>query len=160
EGTSANYIEGTPYIGTITRMYPGAPDHRDGLFAWDPVARKKVWEVRERFPVWSGTLVTAGGLVFYGTMDRWFRAVDAATGALQWQFRTGSGVIGQPISFAGPDGKQYIAIYDGVGGWAGAIVANNLSTTDSTGADGFVGAMQDLKQVTTAGGTLYVFALD
>src|SRR3712207_8898711 len=52
------------------------------LTAWDPVAARPVWKLRERFPVWSGTLVTAGDVVFYGTMDRWFRAVDARTGEL------------------------------------------------------------------------------
>jgi hypothetical protein len=92
-------------------------------------------------------------------MDRWFKAVDASTGKLLWRFRTGSGIIGQPVTYRGPDGKQYVAIFDGVGGWAGAVVANDLSTRDSTGAAGFVGATADLKQHTEKGGTLYVFAL-
>jgi hypothetical protein len=76
-----------------------------------------------------------------------------------WQFRTGSGIIGQPTTYRGPDGHQYVAILSGVGGWAGAIVAGNLDPRDRTAALGFVGAMQDLKDVTTAGGMLYVFRL-
>jgi glucose dehydrogenase len=111
------------------------------------------------FPAWSGALATAGDVVFYGTMDRWFKALDARSGELLWQFRTGSGIIGQPISFRGPDGKQYVAIADGVGGWAGAIVAGSLDPRDETSALGFVGAMKDLPDHTGKGGTIYVFSL-
>ena len=118
-----------------------------------------MWSIPERFPAWSGALVTAGDVVFYGTMDGWFKAVDARTGQQLWQFKTGSGVIGQPISFKGPDGKQYIAVLAGVGGWAGAIVAGGLDSRDSTAALGFVNAVKDLPQYTTKGGELYVFAL-
>jgi glucose dehydrogenase len=92
-------------------------------------------------------------------MDGWFKAVDARTGKLLWRFKAASGIIGQPVSFRGPDGNQYIAVLDGVGGWAGAVVSGNLDPRDSTAALGFVYAMKDLKEVTKPGGTLYVFAL-
>jgi alcohol dehydrogenase (cytochrome c) len=92
-------------------------------------------------------------------MDRWFKAVDAGSGELLWQFRTGSGIIGQPITYLGPDGRQYVAILAGVGGWAGAVVSAGLDTSVPFGALGFVGAMTDLPEHTAAGGTLYVFAL-
>jgi lanthanide-dependent methanol dehydrogenase len=85
--------------------------------------------------------------------------VHARTGALLWQFRVGSGIVGQPITYRGPDGKQYVAILAGVGGWAGAIVAGDLDPRDSSAALGFVNAMKDLPSVTSKGGTLYVFAL-
>ncbi|GLC23919.1 methanol/ethanol family PQQ-dependent dehydrogenase [Roseisolibacter agri] len=159
ESTEANYIEGTPYVGANVRMYPGPGGHRGEVTAWDPVRGRAAWKLREPFPVWSGALATAGDVVFYGTMDRWFKAVDARTGALLWQFRTASGIIGQPITFRGPDGKQYVAILDGVGGWSGAIVAGAADPRDSTVALGFAGAMSDLPAVTNRGGTLYVFAL-
>jgi glucose dehydrogenase len=97
--------------------------------------------------------------VFYGTMDGWFKAVDATTGNLLWQYKTGSGIVGQPVSYRGPDGKQYVAVLSGVGGWAGAIVSGDLDPRDGTAALGFVNAMKDLKDRTTRGGTLYVFAL-
>jgi len=124
-----------------------------------PIAAKPVWSIKERFPVWSGALVTAGDVVFYGTMEGWFKAVNARTGEELWRFKTGSGIIGQPITFRGPDGKQYVAVLSGVGGWSGAIVAGGLDARDSSAALGFVNAVRDLPDVTTKGGTLYVFAL-
>ena len=159
EGLEANYIAGTPYVGASVKMYAGPGGNRGEFSAWDPVQKKKIWSIKEEFPAWSGALATAGDIVFYGTMDRFFKAVDARSGKLLWQYRTGSGIIGQPISYRGPDGKQYIAVADGVGGWAGAIVAGGLDPRDESSALGFVGAMQDLPQHTNKGGTIYVFAL-
>lgn len=140
-------------------MYVGPGGYRGEYMAWDPVGREKVWAIEESFPVWSGTVVTAGDVAFYGTMDRWFKAVDARSGELLWQFRTGSGIIGHPITYLGPDGRQYVAILAGVGGWAGAVVSGGLDPIVPFGALGFVGAMADLPEHTAAGGTLYVFAL-
>jgi lanthanide-dependent methanol dehydrogenase len=159
ESVEANYIAGTPYVGMNVRMHAGPGGHRGLLTAWDPVAARPAWEIKEDLPVWSGTLTTAGDVVFYGTMDGWFKAVDARNGAPLWQFKTGSGIIGQPVSYRGPDGKQYIAVMSGVGGWAGGIVAGNLDPRDSTAAAGFAAVMKDLPAKTTKGGTLYVFAL-
>ena len=159
EGTEANYISGTPYVAAIVKMYAGPGGNRGLFTAWDPIARKKVWEIKENFPVWSGTVVTAGDVVFYGTMEGWFKAVDARTGKPLWQFKTGSGIIGQPVVYRGPDQKEYVAILSGVGGWAGAVVAGGLDVRDSSAALGFVNAMKDLPQATTKGGMLYAFAL-
>jgi PQQ-dependent dehydrogenase (methanol/ethanol family) len=155
----ASYIAGTPFVGAEVRMYAGPGGHRGLFTAWDPVKARKVWEIEERFPVWSGALVTAGDVVFYGTMDGWFKALDARSGKLLWQFKTESGVIGQPITFRAPDGQQYVAVLAGVGGWSGAIVSANLDARDSTAALGFVNAMRDLPSVTKKGGHLYVFGL-
>ncbi|MFL6592529.1 MAG: methanol/ethanol family PQQ-dependent dehydrogenase [Luteimonas sp.] len=154
-----NYIAGTPYVGAEVRMYAGPGGNRGVFTAWDPVKRRAAWEFKEDLPLWSGTLATAGDLVFYGTMDGWFKALDARTGALKWQFKTDSGVIGQPVSYRGPDGRQYIAVLSGVGGWAGSIVVGNMDPRDATGALGFANATRDLKDKTSPGGTLYVFAL-
>ena len=159
EGLEANYIAGTPYVGMNVRMYAGPGGNRGEFLAWDPVNGKKVWGLPEKFPVWSGALATAGDVVFYGTMDGWFKAVDAHTGNLLWQFKCGSGIIGQPISYKGADGKQYIAILSGIGGWSGAIVAGGLDPRDATAALGFAAAMTDLPNATTKGGMLYVFSL-
>jgi len=159
EAETANYIAGTPYIGMNVRMTVGPGGHRGEFTAWDPVNAKPVWKLKEEFPVWSGALVTGGDVVFYGTMDGWFKAVDARTGGGRWRFKTGSGIIGQPITYRGPDGKQFVAVLSGVGGWAGSIVSGELDPRDASGANGFVNAMRDLPQHTSKGGTLYVFSL-
>ena len=159
ESVQTNYIAGTPYVGANVVMKPGPGGNRGAVTAWDVAGRKAAWEIKEDFPVWSGALVTAGDIAFYGTMDGWFKAIDAKSGNLLWKFKCSSGVIGQPVAYRGPDGHEYVAIMSGVGGWAGAIVAGNLDPRDPSGALGFVGAMADLKLKTTPGGTLYVFAL-
>jgi PQQ-dependent dehydrogenase (methanol/ethanol family) len=155
----ANYIAGTPYVGSDVKMYAGPGGNRGVFTAWDPINRRKVWEIKEDLPLWSPALATAGGLIFYGTMDGWFKAVDARTGKQLWQFKAGSGIIGQPISYRGPDGRQYIAVVCGVGGWSGAVVSAQMDTRDPTGALGFVNAMKDLPMKSTAGGMLYVFTV-
>ena len=159
QGVQANYIAGTPYVGANVRMYAGPGGNRGAFSAWDPVAAKAVWTIKEKFPAWSGALATAGDVVFYGTMDGWFKCVDDRSGNLLWQFKVGSGIIGQPVTYRGPDGKQYVAVLSGVGGWSGAIVSGGLNPKDGTGALGFVNAMTDLPDYTTKGGMLYVFSL-
>jgi PQQ-dependent dehydrogenase (methanol/ethanol family) len=159
ESQEANYIAGTPYVGANVRMFAGPGGNRGELSAWDPVKRAKAWSIKEDLPLWSGTLATAGDVVFYGTMDGWFKAVDARSGAELWRFKTGSGIIGQPVTYRGPDGRQYVAVLSGVGGWAGAVVVGDLDTRDPTAAKGFAAAVPDLKEKTTKGGMLYVFAL-
>jgi len=159
EGVQVSYIAGTPFVGADVKMYAGPGGNRGALVAWDPVRGRAVWTIEEPFPVWSGVLVTASDLVFYGTMDGWFKAVDARTGQLRWKFKVASGIIGQPVSYLGPGGKQYVAVAAGVGGWSGAIVSGELDPADPTAALGFVNAMKDLPSYTTRGGVLYAFAL-
>jgi PQQ-dependent dehydrogenase (methanol/ethanol family) len=156
---NANYVAGTPFLGADVKMYAGPGGNRGVFTAWDPVANRKVFEIKEDLPLWSPALVTGGGIVFYGTMDGWFKAIDARNGKLLWQFKTASGIIGQPISYRGPDGRQYIAVPSGVGGWAGAIVSADLDPHDPTAALGFVNAVKDLKSRSSKGGMVYVFAL-
>ncbi len=163
QGVEANYIAGTPYVGANVRMYSAAgrndTTHRGNLTAWDPAARKMAWQIPEKFPVWSGTVATAGDVVFYGTMDRWFKAIDARSGKLLWQKQLPSGVIGQPVTYLGPDGKQYVAVLSGVGGWAGAAALGIMPEEDPGIALGFAIAVKDLPQHTPQGGSLHVFAL-
>src|SRR5439155_25364442 len=96
-----------------------------------------------------------GEVVFCGAMEGWLKAVDAGRGELLWQFKTGSGIIGQPIAYRGPDGKEYIAVQSGIGGWPGAIVSADLDTRDKTAGNGWGGVLAELKQATTKGGVLY-----
>ena len=157
--TQANYIAGTPYLGSSTTMYPGPGGYQGEFVAWDVANAKKVWSIKEPLlPVYSGVLATGGDVVFYGTMDGWFRAVDARNGKVLWQFKTGSGIVGDPITFLGPDHKQYVAIYSGIGGWMGAVAQPTVTTDDEYAALGVTGAMKNLKKMTAPGDTLYVFA--
>jgi PQQ-dependent dehydrogenase (methanol/ethanol family) len=160
EAAEVSYIAGTPYIGANVVYKPGPGGHQGWFTAWDPVAAKPRWAIAEKYPVWSGALSTAGDVVFYGTMEGWFKAVDANTGQVLWQFKTGSGIIGQPVAYRGPDGHEYIAVLSGIGGWPGAVIVNDLDTRDATAAAGWGEAMRDLKNETTRGGTLYVFSLE
>jgi PQQ-dependent dehydrogenase (methanol/ethanol family) len=160
EGTEVSYIAGTPYVGASVVYKPGPGGHQGEVTAWDPAAGKPAWKILEKYPAWSGTLATAGGLVFYGTMEGWFKAVDARTGQVLWQFKTGSGIIGQPITYRGPDGHQYVAVFSGIGGWPGSVVVNDLDTRDETAGNGWGLAMRDLKKDTARGGALYVFTVE
>ncbi|MGA3193855.1 MAG: PQQ-dependent dehydrogenase, methanol/ethanol family [Terriglobales bacterium] len=157
-GEDVNYIAGTPYLGASVRMYPGPGGYQGELIAWDVANAKKAWGIKEAdLPVYSGVLATAGDVVFYGTMDGWFRAVDARSGSVLWQQKLTSGIIGNPMTFIGPDGKQYVAIYAGIGGWMGAVALPSVSTDDDYAALGVVGAMKKIKQMTNPGGAVYVF---
>jgi PQQ-dependent dehydrogenase (methanol/ethanol family) len=160
EGVAVSYIAGTPFVGANVVYKPGPGGNQGELTAWDPAAGRAVWKIPEHFPAWSGTLVTAGDVVFYGTMEGWFKAVDARTGQVLWQFKAGSGIIGQPVSYRGPDGHQYIAVFSGIGGWPGGIIVNDLDTRDETAANGWGKAMADLKAATNKGGMLYVFTVE
>jgi len=154
----ANYIAGTPYLGSSTTMYPGPGGYQGEFLAWDVAHARKVWGIKDQqLPVYSGVLATGGGLVFYGTMEGDFRAVDAKTGAILWNFKTGSGIVGNPMTFKGPDGKQYVAIYSGVGGWMGAVAFSSISLSDPYAALGVTGAMKPIKKLSAPGDSLYVF---
>ena len=159
KGIEANYIAGTPYLGADVRMYIGPGGYQGELVAWDVTRKRKVWAVREsQFPLYSGVLATGGGLVFYGTMDGWFKAVDARTGAELWKTKLASGIISNPMTYKGPDGKQYVAVYAGIGGWMGAAALPTVSPDDPYAALGANGATRELKRVTGPGDVLYVFS--
>jgi PQQ-dependent dehydrogenase (methanol/ethanol family) len=159
QGLKANFIQGTPFVGASVTMRAGPGGNRGEFMAWDAATGTKKWGIPERFPVWSGALATAGGVVFYGTLDRQFKAVDATTGKLLFQTQLDSGTVGHPMTFIGPDGRQRVAIYSRPGGFAGAVVAGQLSTDDPFAALGMVAATTDLPQFTGRGGSVHVFKL-
>lgn len=119
-----------------------------GIQAWDVNTGQTVWKEKyEKSWNWGSILSTGGGLIFSGgTSDRMFRAYDAKSGRQLWQFKTNSGIIAPPISYA-VDGVQYIAVTSGWGVDAAFVQ----------------GLMHDLsgwepKQV-AQGGVIWVFAL-
>src|SRR3712207_4338173 len=130
EAVEANYIAGTPFVGMNVKMYAGPEGHRGEFTAWDVANARPAWKLKERFPVWSGALVTAGDVVFYGTMDGWFKALDARTGTLLWRFQTGAGVIGPPITILGPDRVPYVPGLAGTAWRAGGIGVARLVSPD------------------------------
>ena len=134
------YIPGAPYdgmemaaprragwqLGRVHRLGPGEGSQglgHQGKSLWDE------WGVDD-----------CSDLVFYGTLDGWFRAVDARSGKVLWSQKVGSGINAQPIAFLGPDKREYIAVYTGVGGAAGVI--------------------QHVAGYPPGGNTLYVFSVD
>ncbi|MGH9455098.1 MAG: PQQ-binding-like beta-propeller repeat protein, partial [Terriglobia bacterium] len=124
--------------------YPAPGGGLGEFIAWNPVTGKRVWAIKETYMTMSGVVATAGDVVFYGTADGWFRAVDARSGKVLWSHKLGSGIIGQPMTYLGPDHRQYIAIAAGVGGAAGV----NADANAVKGIDFPAG-----------GNTLYVFSL-
>jgi len=152
-----SYTAGQPYVGATLSMYPPPGKKNMGNFiAWDAGKGKIVWSVPELFSVWSGALATAGGVVFYGTLEGYLKALDAKTGKELYKFKTPSGIIGNVTTYE-HGGKQYIAVLSGVGGWAGIGLAAGL--TDPQAGLGAVGGYAGLRDYTSLGGQLTVFAL-
>jgi PQQ-dependent dehydrogenase (methanol/ethanol family) len=176
-----SYTAGQPYVGATVSMYP-TPESHGGMgnfIAWDAAKGEIVWSKPEQFSVWSGALATAGDVIFYGTLEGYVKAVDNEGNEL-FKFKTPSGIIGN-INTYEHDGKQYIAVLSGVGGWAGiglaggllqaegaaawqAAVAGQKAPTDeeksiSTAGLGAVGGYASLADYTTLGGQLTVFGL-
>ncbi|HME28696.1 MAG TPA: lanthanide-dependent methanol dehydrogenase XoxF5 [Pseudolabrys sp.] len=152
-----SYVAGQPYVGATLSMYPPPGEKNMGNFiAWDAGKGRIVWSVPELFSVWSGALATAGGVVFYGTLEGYLKAVDAKTGKELYKFKTPSGIIGNVMTYE-HGGKQYVAVLSGVGGWAGIGLAAGL--TGPQEGLGAVGGYAGLRDYTSLGGQLTVFAL-
>ena len=181
EPYKVSYTAGQPYVGATVSMYP-TPNSHGGMgnfIAWDAAKGEIVWSVPEQFSVWSGALATAGDVVFYGTLEGYIKAVGP-DGKELYKFKTPSGIIGN-INTYEHDGKQYIAVLSGVGGWAGIGLAGGLLAPEnaaawqtavagerapgeeaasvSTAGLGAVGGYAALADYTTLGGQLTVFAL-
>jgi lanthanide-dependent methanol dehydrogenase len=184
EPFKVTYTAGQPYVGATLSMFPPAGEtHMGNFIAWDNKAGKIVWSNKEQFSVWSGALATAGGVVFYGTLEGYLKAVDAKTGKELYKFKTPSGIIGNVTTYE-QGGRQYVAILSGVGGWAGIGLAAGLLAPENaaawqgaagraaagralesaernvdTAGLGAVGGYAALVNYTALGGTLTVFAL-
>jgi alcohol dehydrogenase (cytochrome c) len=112
----ATYKAGEWYVGIdLTDLWDWGTGPRGHLTAIDPMTGKAKWEVPSDIPRFSGVLSTAGGVVFSGQLTGEFEAFDAADGKKLWQFQTGSGIEGQPVTWE-QDGVQYVAIASGYGG--------------------------------------------
>jgi len=141
--SDVSYKRGVFYLGAEFPTKEGPGGFLGELVAWDPVANKKVWGIKEDLPFNGGTLSTGGNLVFSGNLHGDFRAIDAKTGTVLWSKNLGSGIGAGPVTYS-VDGKQYVAI---VVGRTAALPA-------------FLGEIGK-KMVAAApeGGALFVFAL-
>jgi PQQ-dependent dehydrogenase (methanol/ethanol family) len=153
-----SHLKGTPYMGINSPYHAGSDKNMGAFIAWDAATGKRKWSIEEPFPVWSGSLATRGNVVFYGTLDGWFKAADASTGAVLWKFKVGSGVVGDPITFSGADGKQYVAIYAGIGGdWL--LLSGDVKSDDPSDVRDPADFARDLARHTSQGGLVWIFAL-
>ncbi|MEZ2126886.1 MULTISPECIES: methanol/ethanol family PQQ-dependent dehydrogenase [unclassified Sinorhizobium] len=181
EPYKVGYTAGQPYVGATVSMYPAPKSHggMGNFIAWDAAKGEIVWSKPEQFSVWSGALATDGDVVFYGTLEGYIKAVDK-DGKELYKFKTPSGIIGNINTFE-HNGKQYVAVLSGIGGWAGiglaggllqaegaaawqAAVAGKNAPSDqaqsiSTAGLGAVGGYAALADYTTLGGQLTVFGL-
>jgi len=141
KAVQADYKAGEWYVGMdLSDLWEWPSGPRGYLKAIDPMTGKTKWENPSDIPRFSGVLSTAGGVVFSGQLTGEFEAFDADTGKKLWQFQTGSGIEGQPVTWQ-QDGKQYVAVSSGIGG------VYSLFSGDARLAS------------VPAGGSLWVFAL-
>ncbi len=112
------YRQGAAYLGAGFTIKPLFDDHIGAMKAIDPNTMEIKFEVHNAAPLWSSAMATAGGLVFYGTPEGYIKAIDDENGEVLWQFQTGSGVVGQPITWEDEDGVQWLSV---VSGWGGAV---------------------------------------
>ncbi len=127
--------QGTVYVFANVYMYPEKPGISGKIKKFDVLTGKADWEIPDPYPNWGGTMDTDGGLMFYGSNNGDFRAVDRKSGKVVWQQRLGSGIIGNPITYK-VKGKQYVSIFAGLGGWIGIPVTAGLDMEDKFGAIG------------------------
>jgi len=149
-GATQTYEAGKLWLGTeikdIGLNVVQGTDHVGEIQAWDMNTGKKVWTRTFESHNWGPVLTTGGGLVFAGgTNDRYFRAFDAKSGELVWQWRTNSGITAVPSSFS-VDGVQYIAVQSGWG-------------VDAQRMQGALDEARGTKTDVPQGGVIWVFAI-
>ncbi len=169
ESVSSKYQTAQPWVGaTISQFSLGSKIQgldaisNDGfgkIAAINPLTKKTIWQNKEEFTLWSGVLSTSSNLVFYGTLHRWFKAVDAKTGKDLWRYQLGSGSVSNPFTYS-LKGRQFIGTYSALGGWA-SVAADLAHCGNGCGALGFNGEFaQILKHnARPSGGAINIFSL-
>jgi lanthanide-dependent methanol dehydrogenase len=161
EPFKVEYTAGQPYVGATLSMFPAPKSHggMGNFIMWDAGTGKIVKSKPEKFSVWSGALVTAGGVACYGTLEGYVKCVDANDITKElYKFKTPSGIIGNLNTWE-HKGKQYIGVLSGIGGWAGIGLAAGLDPEKGTEGLGAVGGYKELSKYTDLGGVLTVFSL-
>ncbi len=149
--------QGTVYVFANVYMFPEKPGTTGKIKKFDVLTGKTEWEIPDPYPNWGGTLVTDGGLMFYGSLGGDFRAVDRKSGKVLWSRKLASGSIANPITYK-IKGKQYVSILSGIGGWIGVPVTAGLDLSDKFGAIGATAMTKaaNLDKI-PQGGTLFTF---
>ena len=161
EGIEANYIAGTPYLGADVKMYPGPGGYQGELVGVGRRAQPQGVGRQGRRSSRS-TAACSRPAATSSSTGRWTAGSRRSTRAPApscGSSTCASGIVGNPITYLGPDGKQYVAVYSGIGGWMGAVAFPDVSADDPYAALGVVGAMKDIKKYTAPGDTVYVFGL-
>ena len=127
----------------ILQLKPGSDGDIGRLEAVDLKTLKSAWSHRERAPQSTAVLPTAGGIVFEGSLDRYFKAYDARTGQELWRVRLNDVPNAPPITFA-VEGKQFVAVATGAG---------------SPYTRTWIGLTPDIRNPPGGGATLWVFEL-
>src|SRR5262249_62356698 len=117
------FKEGIPYWGAGVQV--DAEDMAGSVSAFDPATGREAWRWRNDVPMCASVLATGGGLVFAGEPTGEFNALNARTGELMWQFQCGSGHHSSPTTYS-VDGRQYVAVPSGWGGWIEGFVPGML----------------------------------
>lgn len=107
------FAEGMPYWGGEVSLDADQAGH---VKAFDPATGREAWRWDAPHPIVASLLTTAGDLVFAGEPSGMLNALDARTGDVLWRFQTGSGIHSNPVTYS-IDGRQYIAVPTGWGGW-------------------------------------------
>lgn len=159
EGLKAEYIAGAPFMGQNITMTLGPGGLFSGeLVAWDITSNTRKWAYPEPAAIYSGVLATQGDVIFYGTLDNKFKALDAITGDLLFETALTDangyecGTVGTPITFMGPDKQQRVAVFSGVGWLAGGFTASGKPCPGKTGSES--------GGATNGGGRVHVFKLN
>ena len=156
---AVTYIAGTPFIGGSAPEKGGPGGYRGEFIAWDASTGKKIWGIKEPYPVWGGALATAGGVVFYGTLDGWFKAVDARTGKVLYQFKVGSGVVAIPSPTpARMESSMWRFMQESAATW-GCLIAGDVAASLPYDVRERGTTLPDLARWTSWGGELFVFSL-
>ena len=151
------YVKGQHYKGGTHTTYAVKNSHggAGNFISWNNSTGKIIWSIPETFPVWSGALSTSGDIVFYGNYEGYLKAVNSLTGELLYKFKTPTGILGNIMTFV-HDGRQFIAVYSGIGGASNIAMAAGLTKSENLQQNTI--SYNSLNQF-NRGGQLTVFSL-
>jgi glucose dehydrogenase len=164
----SKYAKGNAWVGADIHIYSSEPatiykksKGTGGLRAMNPLSGSVTWEKIDSFWTSSGVIATAGNLIFYGTLDRWIKALDAKTGKELWKYQVGSGIVGNSFTYS-HKGKQFVGVASGVGGWPYvALQVTDYSACRVTDVLCPVGPFEgvQLRNALPGGGAINIFSL-